>query len=219
MSGCPDKDLHSIYIDGEFPVQYLEEYKAHVDSCPACTEELRKLRKISDLLKADSSQIKLDDAFLEESFKRLETKLKYTKNTGVNSRAKSSVIYSDITRWAVSFVAAAAVFAVIFTPLHNRDSAKNAAQLSVIQRTEIKPITETGVVIEGNLDQQAIAATIRSNQQESQEQTQENITENVSTQRVISATNLASSGGSEIIRSLGSIDVFRPDFKSQDEHR
>ena len=31
MSGCPEKDLHSIYIDGEMPEKYAKEYEAHIE--------------------------------------------------------------------------------------------------------------------------------------------------------------------------------------------
>ena len=221
MSGCPDKDIHSIYIDGELPEKYRAEYEAHVNSCEKCKIELQKMRKISELIKADSRSVNLGDAFLEDSFARLQTKLRYAKNTKGASKKSKVAVYQNVTRWAVSFVAAAAVFAMIFIPLQKREDARNSAQLSVIQRAspEIKPIVENNLIIEGNLDPQAIAYSSQANQHKTErEQDSLGDAEQPQNQRVIFATNLASSS-SNLIRSLGSIDVFRPDFQHQDEHR
>ena len=47
MSTCPEKDLHSIYLDGELPEEFLKEYENHVAGCEKCKAELEKLRKVS----------------------------------------------------------------------------------------------------------------------------------------------------------------------------
>ena len=33
MSTCPEKDIHSIYVDGELPENYIKQYESHLSSC------------------------------------------------------------------------------------------------------------------------------------------------------------------------------------------
>ncbi|MBP5452686.1 MAG: zf-HC2 domain-containing protein, partial [Treponema sp.] len=46
MSTCPEKDIHSIYLDNELPAAYVADYEAHVESCPECKAQLEKLRML-----------------------------------------------------------------------------------------------------------------------------------------------------------------------------
>ncbi len=46
MFHCPENDIHSIYLDGELPQNFVKDYEAHLASCPKCAAKLEKLKKI-----------------------------------------------------------------------------------------------------------------------------------------------------------------------------
>lgn len=81
MSFCPSKDIHSIYIDNEMPEIYKAEYEAHLKSCPECQKELEKLKKLRALFSSDSVVATPDTHYLDQSFERLQIKMKYVKNS------------------------------------------------------------------------------------------------------------------------------------------
>ena len=49
MYTCPEKDIHSVYIDNELPEAYIAEYEAHVKNCPKCAAELALLRNLNSV--------------------------------------------------------------------------------------------------------------------------------------------------------------------------
>lgn len=206
MSTCPEKDLHSVYLDGELPQKFIPEYEAHVNSCPACQEQLSRLKSLRTLLKADELSPSVTQDFLDKSFERLQTKLRYSQTTSRITGEQPRVI-SSVFRWAVPF-AAAAVFALIFIPLQFRSSEGNKA-IQAIARTEATPKIQNKVVVDGNIDKIKVSQAFK---QPAEEKTEDS-TEKYSNQKVISATNLASTGENEIFTQLNSVDVFRPDFK------
>jgi hypothetical protein len=56
---CPDRQILSVYADGELPSPWKEKLEAHVASCPACREALESWRGISaSLWKADDPAVK-----------------------------------------------------------------------------------------------------------------------------------------------------------------
>ena len=57
MDTCPEKDIHSIYLDNELPKQYLEKYQSHIASCPKCQMQLEQLKNIRQTLKDDSDSL------------------------------------------------------------------------------------------------------------------------------------------------------------------
>ena len=70
MSTCPEKDIHSVYLDNELPPVYIKEYEAHVSQCAQCKNELERIKALRDNLRADSAAIALSSADLEKSFER-----------------------------------------------------------------------------------------------------------------------------------------------------
>ena len=108
MSFCPNKDVHSIYLDNEMPEIYVAEYEAHLKNCPKCQAELNKLKRVHTLLREDSASIEFSQEKMDDSFKRLEMKLSYSKNTG---RSRNRV-YENV-RTFVPLAAAAAILAVV----------------------------------------------------------------------------------------------------------
>ena len=59
MSICPNKDLHSVYLDNELPESYKAEYEKHVADCPKCQAELKKLKAVRNLFADDRNTLNL----------------------------------------------------------------------------------------------------------------------------------------------------------------
>lgn len=78
MFTCPDNDIHSVYLDGELPEELVSEYEAHLASCPECSAKLKKLKELKDLIHDDAESISFTQKQLDESFMRLQTKMKYS---------------------------------------------------------------------------------------------------------------------------------------------
>ncbi len=203
MSTCPEKDLHSIYLDGEMPEEFAKQYESHLESCEKCRRELEKLKTISSFFREDALSVKLNQVYLDQSFERLQTKMRFAKNTGYHDSNKN--IIHSYTKWVSGFAAAAAVFALVVTPL--KFSVGPEQEVNAIARTQIKPIAENKVVVDGNLDTVKISAALSSTKETKNEaDSQENTSSTVinQNQKVVSATSLASN--------FSDIDVFRPDF-------
>lgn len=190
-----EKDLHSVYIDNELPPAYIDKYESLVKADAECAAEQSKMKHLHDLLREDAADITVDDTFLEESFARLQTKMKYHKTVSQTEAAKPKVY--QFTKWGISFAAAAAVFALVFTPMYLRSTAKNqTATVSAIANTKIKPIAQNDITVDGNLDRSALSS----------------IAVNGSPIQGATMTSTASprTRAIELNDSLTSIDVFRP---------
>lgn len=107
MSICPEKDIHSVYLDNELPPAYKGTYETHLATCSNCRERFLNMQHISNMLHKDADSIQLTDKELVESFARLQTKLKYSKVVH-----KTKFIDFQKNKWVLP--AAAAVFACVF---------------------------------------------------------------------------------------------------------
>ncbi|MGN0740251.1 MAG: anti-sigma factor family protein [Treponema sp.] len=140
MYTCPEKDIHSIYLDNELPEQYVVKYETHIASCPKCQTQLEQLKKFRQILKEDSSSLDLDSVFLQQSFERLQNRLRYTKVVS-DSKEKNVIKFHEIKKYVPAAVAAAAVFAIMlpFNLKNKNTSAVNngvpVAQIQPIKRT------------------------------------------------------------------------------------
>jgi hypothetical protein len=50
---CPDRQIISLYLDGELPSPWREKMDAHLASCTKCQSQLAQYRKLSMVLKKD----------------------------------------------------------------------------------------------------------------------------------------------------------------------
>mgnify|MGYP007070347588 CR=1 FL=1 len=230
MSTSLNKDLHSVYIDGEMPETFISQYETLVSSSEQEKAELSKMQNLHSILQEDSSQKTISPQFAEESFERLQTKMRYSKNVSFALEQKSFV--TPFAKYAASFAAAAAVFAVVFIPLHynSLNSAKETAvaAISIIKEKNIEPIAKKEVVIDGTINPNGLALGSAKN---TESETLLSNTESspalpAAEQKTISATNLASNYGSRraftsnsrieqrFREKLTAIDPFIPDFSS-----
>ena len=162
MSTSLEKDLHSVYIDGEMPESFVSQYESLVSSSEEEKAILEKMRSLHSLLQEDSAQKTVSHDFMEECFERLQTKMRYARNVSIAGEKKSFV--TPFVKYASSFAAAAAVFAVVFIPLHN-NSLKNAketavAAISIMKEKGIEPIAQKDVVIDGNINKEDLSKVL-----------------------------------------------------------
>ena len=124
MFTCPNKDLHSVYLDGELPAEYKAKYEEHIKGCPSCQAALKKLKAARDLLQADSKTITMSERDMESSFSRLQARLSYKKTIrplALGDSAKG--VLKDVL---VGSAAAAVIAAVI--PAKTKTVIQNVAQ-------------------------------------------------------------------------------------------
>ncbi len=148
MYTCPTDDIHSIYLDGELPDIYLKEYEAHIKTCSKCEKKLQKLQTLQNLFKSDSRMLTPDKIDMEESFKRLNTKLHYSKNTTYVYKVSKNAVFGSIA------AAAAAIF-IIASPFRenvNRNSTVPVQEVAALAGPQVS-IPEQNVVINGNIPQ------------------------------------------------------------------
>lgn len=232
MSTCPQKDIHSVYIDGELPEKYRAEYEAHIATCPDCQAALARLRTLHTLLTgeqdapaAKSSTASSDSVFLEQSFERLQTKMRYTHTISA-ARNKKQEIAFPAAKWAISAAAAAAVFAVIAVPLHTRaGDAKEEQALTVIANTTVEPLTEKGVVIDGNVSLNKLASLTGNETAQDAENAESSLTNTTSLQKQQTAATIieqntvrAQTVSNGMRNPLTAVDTFRPrNMRTQDD--
>ncbi len=143
MYTCPTDDIHSVYLDGELPNVYLQQYEAHTKTCAGCAKKLESLRAVRNLLRKDSDALTLDAIAMEESFKRLGTKLRYSKNT-----AKA---YAFPKTLPISAAAAAAFVTLLpFVKGLPGKSASPSQELAAIVKPQVS-IPKQNVIINGNI--------------------------------------------------------------------
>ena len=244
MSTSLEKDLHSVYIDGEMPESFVSQYESLVSSNAKEKEALEKMQVLHSLLQEDSAEKTVSDSFMEESFARLQTKMRYAQNVSFAGEQKSFI--TPFVKYASSFAAAASVFALVFIPVHY-NSLSNAketavAAISIMKEKSIEPIAKKDVVVDGNIKKEDLSNGLAVNESSSQslakaesasvsaqnEASASFIEESLPIeQKTIYATNLASSYGTRtssaassntigrrLREQLTAVDPFIPDFSS-----
>ncbi|MBQ6029280.1 MAG: zf-HC2 domain-containing protein [Treponema sp.] len=157
MFHCPENDIHSIYLDGELPQNFVKDYEAHLASCPKCAAKLEKLKAVHEAFKADARSIEVSDDFKAASFERLQSRMRFSKSVKASEPSKNIV---RLTSFVPLAAAAAAVFALLL-PLRIKaaQSQKNFDE-SVLAVSAVKPnkaIAENDIIVDGALSNVALS--------------------------------------------------------------
>ncbi len=234
MSTSPEKDLHSVYIDGEMPENFISRYEDEISRNENAKAELEKMRSIHNFFQEDAKSKSVDKIFADKSFERLKTKMNYSKTLKF-AETKHSLI-APIAKYTASFAAAAAVFAFVFIPVYNRGislaKTSEVAAIEIKKSNEIAPISEKQLVIDGNFKTQnlssklalssenkAASATksvedITPTEKGSKSKSQEPQNQFQAEQKTVRASALVSGGNSVRNFNLPSVDPFMPNFSS-----
>ncbi len=157
MFHCPENDIHSIYLDGELPQNFVKDYEAHLASCPKCAAKLEKLKAVHEAFKADARSIEVSDDFKAASFERLQSRMRFSKSVRTAEPSKNIV---RLTSFVPLAAAAAAVFALLL-PLRMKaaQSHKNFDE-SVLAVSAVKPnkaIADNDIIVDGSLSNVALS--------------------------------------------------------------
>ena len=155
MFTCPEKDIHSIYLDGELPEDFAADYEKHVAGCEKCRKIQKALKKTKLFFKKDEENFSFSQEEKDASFKRLCVRLSYSKVTG---REKKSA-FSRVRYAALGAAAAVAVFFVIPSIAGmNSSSAEKLMKFTPVANEALVSPANRGLFLDGSLD----AGTIRS---------------------------------------------------------
>jgi len=85
---CPDRQLLSVYFDGEMPSPWKEKMESHIAGCPQCARQLEAYRRVAQAAAEDASA---EDAALEavkeRVWRKLEQRTGMTADKAVGSAA------------------------------------------------------------------------------------------------------------------------------------
>ncbi len=157
MSTCPEKDIHSIYLDGELPVTYIEKYEAHLATCESCRKQLDSLKMLRAIFNADKKDLELSQKDMDDSFARLQARMSFAKHTN-----RTNVVKFQPRTWVSVVAGAAAALALVFIPV--RLSANKGMPLPGL--STFKPVANVDLVspttaafqpVDGELSSSSIA--------------------------------------------------------------
>lgn len=193
MSTCPEHDMHSVYLDGELPQKYALEYESHMTTCQQCRDKYMKLQGVSALLKEDAAQHQLSSQEMEDSFARLQTKLRYQKTV-------REIQPKNINRftWVVPTAAAAALAFALILPARHGVSSPAAATSSE------RPISISANALTGGL---VSAPSV--NHQRARFMSDSAIIMEEPISQHLKTVSLASDNA------ISTMDIFRPSFETE----
>ncbi len=148
MFHCPENDIHSIYLDGELPENFVKDYEAHLASCDKCRAKLQKLKSLKGLFAADSRGIEPDAQFKAQSFERLQSRMRFSRAVKASEPRKNVV---DMFRF-VPLAAAAAIFALVLPVGMKKGQAAQNLDESVLAISSVKaqkPIADNDIIVNG----------------------------------------------------------------------
>ena len=136
MSTCPDKDLYSVYVDGELQSPWKEKIEEHLVSCEKCRSVVDSYRKISLKLSENSfSVLDIDASFLKLYAKRQDC----LKRMEINKNKPTSWFYKS-NKIPVPALAAAALFLFVLTPIIVLSTQKTLAPSGAVAAIEFKSV-------------------------------------------------------------------------------
>lgn len=139
MSTCPEKDIHSIYVDSELPAHYENLYKEHLRECNRCSQVFNRMKQLHTMLQNDAETIKLSSQELDDSFSRLQVRMSYHE---VTSRA-SRISFLPVTKW--SFAAAALLVAVLLPFQMSRHTVSQGVANDSASAVSFQSVSSAGI--------------------------------------------------------------------------
>lgn len=137
MYTCPEKDIHSLYIDNELPQTYIADYENHIASCEKCRRELESLKSMRAAFEADSKSLDFSKKDLDDSFARLQAKMSYSSNV-----QKKKTFVLDLKPLSYVAIGAAAALALVILPSKATKSAGSSGDV-MAQSSSFQPVART----------------------------------------------------------------------------
>ncbi|MCI1208505.1 MAG: zf-HC2 domain-containing protein [Treponema sp.] len=206
MFTCPEKDIHSVYLDNELPAEYLSEYESHLKSCSKCRNEFIQMKKIHDVLQKDSLSLNIDDHLMEQSFNRLQSRMSYSK---ITERTTPTIF--PIFKRVIPIAAAAAVIGLIL-PLRMTTAPQAPVavkEFTPVQRMSLLPLTKKSVIVDGTIAHTTLTALFRNGEKTEIPAYSSPLVQNADFMPESRSTPAKTSDF------LTSIDIFRPEFETE----
>lgn len=151
MSTCPEKELLSVYLDGELPQDYVKDFESHLAVCSDCAKLYNQFKNTHENLQRQNRTITLSDSYLEGGFERLQTKMRFSLVTQ-EAKKTSSFNFASFKKFAPA-LAAAVVFALIlpirfFDHKNNNLPQHQGIVSSALQKNKATLMKNRGVVSE-----------------------------------------------------------------------
>jgi anti-sigma factor RsiW len=71
---CPDRQILSVFLDGELPSPWKEKMEAHLQECPRCRADLERYAAVSQVLATDSLPLSPMEAAQDRVWQELSDK-------------------------------------------------------------------------------------------------------------------------------------------------
>ena len=157
MFHCPENDIHSIYLDGELPKNFVKDYEAHLASCQKCRAKLEKLKAVHAAFAADSKSLDVDETFKAQSFERLQSRMRFSKVVKIAEPKKNVV---RMTSFIPLAAAAAAVFALVLPVRMKAGQINKNFDDSVLAVSAVKAnkaIADNNIIVDGSISNVALS--------------------------------------------------------------
>jgi len=151
---CPDRQLLSVYLDGEMPSPWKEKMESHLAQCGGCREQLENYRR---LFAQPEEALLHEKAAMEAAKDRVWQNLQSRRRVGRRSRvfAVASVLRRKVS---IPLPAAAAAAVIIFLAAFwirggsTSGSATKPAELAVIPNTILASEDMPNIIIPASSD-------------------------------------------------------------------
>jgi len=132
---CPDRQMLSVYLDGELPSPWKEKLESHVSQCPECARRIEAYRGIS------RSRAGVEESAVSDAGERVWRRLGASPGRG-GRRSRAGAIWRRSVSMPMTAAAAAAALAVglafAWAPWGGGDSDVLAAQgVSFVSDTDL----------------------------------------------------------------------------------
>jgi hypothetical protein len=134
---CPDRQLISLYKDGELPSPWKEKLEAHIQACPECARTLQSYVHISAFLQTKELPSEQVEAVQKNLWKNLSHRLPQTNQVPRKRIWKHPLIVPLPA--AIAALVAVALLASVITPFILHQGTTNTQNIAKIN-TEVPGI-------------------------------------------------------------------------------
>lgn len=156
---CPDRQLISLYKDGELPSPWKEKLESHLAICPDCSKRLAAYHRVSEFLQDQRINEETVGEAQKRAWKNLSRALPQTERITAKHQWKHPVVLPLPV--AIAALIVVALVATFISPFIMRQSSANTQSIAKIN-TEVSgviPVSDINGVLQ-YLENQAASADI-----------------------------------------------------------
>jgi anti-sigma factor RsiW len=135
---CPERQLLSVYLDGELPSPWKERMEAHLVSCSECAALLGRFKGCMDMLKTPLPD--KDGGAKERVWQNLSARMAYERERGFNLAKLNRRLWRRTIKLPLPAVAAVAVLVIVLAFAVVRPLAPPAQQQAPVMASTNAPV-------------------------------------------------------------------------------